>query len=468
MTDHDVDPRIAAWLREEAPAAASPALADTIVRATSRSRQRRGLFAALDGLTPWLAAAGTAAVLVIAVLWWQSSPPVSTEPSLEPPPVATGSESSSPSPTASPSPSPPPSFEVEAWPRVEIPNDPLGGYGGAWPRDVVVGGPGLVAVGSVSPCCADGGYNDHWGAVVWTSSDGRRWELVPELETFGKTGLRSVATDDNGLMVAAGYEVLPPQGQDFADPLFSEEARVWRSTNGIDWVAVPAPAGVVNDIAWSPLGWVAVGSIEGESAIFVSADLESWSSETFGPGQFEHVAAAGGTVVVAGCFGFSPEPGSEPALCPYRTSAGPDAPWLPGTFEGSVSAIVAPPQGGFIAVGAARETGATHESAAAWTSEDGVAWRRSIYPDSASEGFIAAGVHPDGVMAAEAGVGDDRAPRIWLTHGGDPWTLIASLEVLPEQVAPTAVTALAFRDAQYIVLGHVFQGFAQPAAWHGP
>jgi len=471
MTDHDVDERIVEWLREAAPAAASPTLTDTILRATRRSRQRRGWLVAPGGLTPWFAAAGAAAVLVIAVLWWRSSPSVSTQPSVEPSPVATESESSGPSPNDSPSPSP--SFEVDVWPRAEISNPPEGGFAGAWPQDVVLGGPGLVAVGSVSPCCADVGYDDDpWSVAIWTSGDGRRWELVPELETFGKAGLRSVAADADGLMVAAGYQVLPPLEQDPLGPLSRQEARMWQSTNGIDWITVPAPTGIVMDITWSPRGWVAVGSVEEESAIFVSADLESWSTETFGPGQFQRVAAAtDGTVVATGCFGFPSDPGSETVSCPYRTSTGPDEPWLPGTFEGSVRAIVAPRQGGFIAVGAARDMGATRDGAAAWDSEDGVAWQRTVYPDSAPEGFIAASVHPDGVMAAEAAVGTGDAPRIWLTHGANAaaiWTQIGELERGPKQVGSTGVTALAFRDAQYIVLGNLFEVVGQPAAWHGP
>jgi hypothetical protein len=454
MTDHDVDARIASWLRQEAPPTADPGLTDAILAATRRTHQR-GAGVGRAWLSRALLGAGAVAgvLLVAAILggWWQSPPPIGPSPS----PESAASASEAPSAEAMES----PEFETPVWGSVAIPSPDGAGYGGAWPRDVVVGGPGLVVVGSTSPCCADVGYDDDpWSAVIWTSRDGRRWELLPDLDSFGKAGLRAVAAGDDGLMVAAGYEVLPPDPSE-PENLFRMEARLWRSTNGVDWVSVPAPEGEVRDIEWSPLGWVTVGAVGDDAAVSMSSDLATWTTELFGPGAFDHVAVdANGVIVAEGCL-------ADPATatgCGHRVAISTDGQtWAEAELDGSVTAIVGMLEGGFVAVGEA------DGRAAAWGSADGVAWDGDPFPDSGPDGFTAAAVGANGVIAAEAASDAIGGPRIWHSFDGRQWTLIAGLEPIPGQTE-TRVLTLAFRDAQYVVLGNGFRLSGEPSAWYGP
>ena len=459
MTDHELDPRIASWLRHEAPPMANPALTDAILGATRGTRQH----GAWLGRRPWLgravlAAGALAGVLLVAAIlagWWRSPPPIGPSPSPEGSASTAASASAAPSAEAVES----PEFDNPVWGLVAIPNADPAGFGGAWPHDVVVGGRGLVAVGSASPCCADAGYDDEpWSAVIWTSPDGRRWDPLPDLDTFGKAGLRAVAANDDGLMVAAGYEVLPPDPSE-PEHLFQMEARLWRTTDGIDWIGVAAPDGEIRDIEWSPLGWVAVGSVGDDAAVSTSSDLETWTTERFDPGAFDHVAVeANGVIVAGGCLG-----DRAPALdgCGSRVATSSDArTWAEAELDGSVTAIVGLLEGGFAAVGEA------NGRAASWGSPDGVAWDGSSFPDSAPDGFTAAAVGESGVIAAEAASDGTGGPRVWHSFDGRSWTLIAELEPIPGQ-RDTAVRTLAFRDAQYIVLGNGFRDGGEPSAWHG-
>jgi hypothetical protein len=457
MTDHDVDPRLAAWLRHEAPPVASPALTHAVVAATRGTRQRGAWLGSRSWLGRAVLAAGAVAGVLLAAAivagWWRSPLPIGPSPSLE----ASASTAASAAPSAEAIDSP--EFDTPVWGSVAIPNADPAGFGGAWPHDVVVGGPGLVAVGSASPCCADASYDDEpWSAVIWTSRDGRRWELLPDLVSFGKAGLRAVAVNGDGLMVAAGYEVLTPDPSE-PEALLQMEARLWRSTNGIDWISVPAPDGEVRDIEWSPIGWVAAGERGDSAAIWVSSDLETWTTRPFGAGAFDHVAVdSNGVIVAEGCLDI---PATE-LPCGHLVATTTDGQtWVEAELDGSVAAIAGMLEGGFVAVGEA------DGRAASWGSTDGMIWDASSFPDSAPDGFTAASVGENGVIAAEAASDATGWPRIWHSFDGRLWTLIAELEPIPGQ-SDTRVLTMAFRDAQYIVLGNGFRESGEPSAWHGP
>jgi hypothetical protein len=456
MTDHDVDSRIASWLRQEAPPTADPGLTHAVLAATRGTRQHAAWF----GGRPWLGRAligvgAVVGVLLVATILaglWRSPPPVGPSPSPEP--------SASPAASSSAAEAETPDFDTAVWGSVAIPSPEGAGFGGAWPHDVVVGGPGLVVVGSASPCCGDASYDDEpWSAVIWTSRDGRRWELLPGLDTFGKAGLRAVAANDDGVMLAAGYEVLPPDPSE-PEHLFRMAARLWRSTNGIDWIGVSAPEGEIRDIAWSPIGWVAVGAAGDDAAVWISSDLATWTTEVFNPGSFDTIAvdAAGVIVVAGGCLG---DPTTAPG-CGHRVATTSDGQtWAEAELDGSVAAIAGMLEGGFVAVGEA------DGRAASWGSADGIRWDASSFPDSAPDGFTAAAVGENGVITAEAASDATGWPRIWHSFDGRLWTLIAELEPIAGQ-SDTRVLTMVFRDAQYIVLGNGFRDSGEPSAWHGP
>ena len=117
---------------------------------------------------------------------------------------------------------------------------------------VALGGPGLVAVGG-----------DGWGhAMVWTSEDGLTWTLVPHDDAVfaSDTGMAAVAATKAGLVAVGSDEV-------------DRSAAAWTSVDGVEWTRVPDDpttfgghphARITSVIAGGP-GWIAVGTDGKES-----------------------------------------------------------------------------------------------------------------------------------------------------------------------------------------------------------
>ena len=144
------------------------------------------------------------------------------------------------------------------WSRVPHDEAVFGGPGDQWMRSVVVGGPGLVAVG----VDASGGGVGEWDAAVWTSVDGLTWSRVPHDEAvFGGPDTQAMTA------VASGGPGLVAVGREGEHSLYV--AAVWVSSDGLVWSRVrhdEAVFGGENDehlmysvVAAGP-GWIAVGS----------------------------------------------------------------------------------------------------------------------------------------------------------------------------------------------------------------
>ncbi len=119
-----------------------------------------------------------------------------------------------------------------AWARVPDEEGALGGAGMQVVKSVAMGGPGLVVVGGSE----FGGEAD---AAVWVSTDGYTWERVPDEEgVLGGTGIQLINS------VTVGGPDLVAVGQD--DPKGSpavgwvdSDAAVWVSADGYTWTRVP-------------------------------------------------------------------------------------------------------------------------------------------------------------------------------------------------------------------------------------
>lgn len=186
------------------------------------------------------------------------------------------------------------------------------GAGSQTVRSAAIGPAGIVAVGHVS------NVNDI-DASVW-SSDGVNWkQVVDEGGDFGGTGnqdLRAIAFGRGGIVVG---------GED--DGGDDTDAALWKSPDGKAWVrASSAWLGgsgdqVVRDLAWSPVGWVAIGgntaSGDEDAAVWVSSDGLNWGLLRLpifrSPGfqRLQSVIVARGRVVVVGWAGSA---GAEDAL----------------------------------------------------------------------------------------------------------------------------------------------------------
>ncbi len=163
---------------------------------------------------------------------------------------------------------------LRAWSRVSGDAGAFGGDGNQLMNDVVLGGPGEVAVGS------DGlvGGED---AAVWTSPDRMTWSRVPDQTVLGGEGAQAMTSVSAGApgLVAVGYDAV--QGDD--------DAAVWTSSDGTTWSRVLHDEAIfggrgdqiMNDVTRAEPGLVAVGSDgpqgKEHAAVWTSADGTTWS-----------------------------------------------------------------------------------------------------------------------------------------------------------------------------------------------
>lgn len=195
-------------------------------------------------------------------------------------------------------------------------------------RDVIVGGPGLIAVGEggVWGGSENGIEHESSGvAIVWTSPDGTTWTRVPHDENvFGGEGFQkmsSVAAGGPGFVAVGEYE-LNNTGR----------AIVWNSPDGYTWTRVPYdetvfgpdpavdPDQSMSDIAALDYGLIAVGT-----ATWTSPDGNTWTriSDYFTDSNrdgFNNIIVGGPGLIAVG--GSETEQGSAVAAVSIATPEG--------------------------------------------------------------------------------------------------------------------------------------------------
>ncbi len=113
--------------------------------------------------------------------------------------------------------------------------------------DLVAGGPGLVAVGTIGafgPQRSEGSFNSSFDAAVWLSADGRSWRLLRHDEAVlgGLETVRmdAIAVTDHGL-VAVGEERASEVRRSTALAEYFDGAghgAIWTSSDGEHWARV--------------------------------------------------------------------------------------------------------------------------------------------------------------------------------------------------------------------------------------
>jgi hypothetical protein len=264
-------------------------------------------------------------------------------------------------------------------------------------------------------------------SLVWISDDGSDWRLVEDLETFGPSGLTAIAADETATMLAVGYAVQPPPGD--GPDLYLKVGRAWRSTNGVDWVAVDAPDGIYADVVHTSSGWYVGGASSGSPVIWHSSDLGGWATTQLGgTGSIEHLAVgADGTIVAVGCI--EPSRGAPCESVAWAAHAGTGT-WqqAAGTMR-SVTAVVGW-RDGFAAIGSNAEgTGAT-----SWISSDGLRWEAGPAVDGA-QGWALLPLRDILLLGGEAfdEAGNAQA-GLWASPDGLTWQSAAVMAQLPSQV----------------------------------
>ena len=224
---------------------------------------------------------------------------------------------------------------------------------------VIVGGPGLVAVGNVEG-------DDDWAAAIWTSSDGTTWTRVPHDEAvLGQASMQDVTVGGPGL-VAVGND--------------SNGAAVWTSADGISWSRVPPSDSVASWDGEASMTAVTVGGpglvAVGGLTVWTSPDGINWSKvpdvTAFAGGpegypRISTVTAGGPGLVAVGWVDHHAAVWTSPDGVAWSR-----VPHDDGIFGESWTSMsdVIDIGSGLIAVGA------NNGQAAVWSSLDGVAWSR--------------------------------------------------------------------------------------------
>ena len=273
---------------------------------------------------------------------------------------------------------------------------------------VAVGGPGLVAIGS--QCTEDDVANFRcWVPIVWTSEDGAVWTRLPTDETVFEPNsfVTGIEPFDDGLVIVGSTCGEDPGCR----------AAVWTSADGIAWDRsyVDDQAGEIEAVAVGGPGLVAVGyscdeSARCRAAIWTSDDAIAWTAVPYDPDLFgelsedafheiDVVATGGPGLVAMGHIGRQPTvwtsaDGLTWSLIPPDLSG----------IEGSVSVLFAGGPG-LVAVGG--DAGGP----AVWTSIDGTEW---IHQGTRNRGFAPQTVVAFGSGFVAGGATDEGA-AVWLS-----------------------------------------------------
>jgi hypothetical protein len=267
------------------------------------------------------------------------------------------------------------------------------------PHGVVVGPLGMLAFGDV--CC---GTEEQ---ALWRSIDGLHWTRSPLKGGFDQQS----DSVQRAIGLKAGWVAVGAQGQ---------LAAIWTSSDGVDWKVVAGLGkGIVSDVARTPGGVIAVGTIDDvagthDGAIWASKDGIQWArvaatdpaligrDET----ELSQVVPFAGGLFVVGNFGTH----QERVKCEQ--------------LIGMASVGAAPPPDTALSCGWGRE----HH----WLSPDGSSWVR-LPPLDPLPGqppnpgrrpiefrLLAAG-GPGLVLLGEDSLPPDGDARIWVSMDGNAW-----------------------------------------------
>ena len=277
-------------------------------------------------------------------------------------------------------------------PNLEL--EPLPGDVQVGMRDVVPGGPGVVAVGVTA---VDGEPY----AAVWLSPSGRSWERAPDDVSFSGAWMNAVIATSDGSLVAVG-------GRTDGDG--NVEATAWTSPDGLDWTAVAAPAA----------GALGAGS----DAVTHDGRTVAGASDVAERPQ-GGLTAVGATCDSTGCHGVA------------WTLSGQSWSRRAAEFDGLPVAIATDAD----RVNAVGRT----EQAAAWTSEDGVTWKPiTSLPDTGFRELNAL------VETSDLWLTSGSPAEIWVSSDGLDWMLLAPLS---EQFGVGQIRGLASGGGVFVAVG---------------
>ena len=374
-------------------------------------------------------AAVAGAVLLIGIYIGQVGLPIQLGPSASPSAAAsdgspTARPSGRPGPSAAASVPPATAMSFAVWQRLDMPDPAPGVFGGGTPSSVVAFNGGYLAVGTIrTECCAEADPAANAG-VVWTSTDGRDWQLVEAGDTFEHASLSQVVTDGERLIAAGSY------AEPVDDAPSMPVGATWTSSDGVTWQRSSGAA--PSRVAVMPSGLVGVHAGDDGMTSFSSSDGATWTRRGTLPDVEEVstlVARPDGAMVIEIQPGAPLADGSptQDSLVWVTTDG---ANWTGGSsVENARLTSVAPFAGEFVAVGSRTEVLAEGGEVAAitsvWTSPDGMTWQEREtdigHPSENALGVFAVGQAL--VMTVECCGGDlPLVPLARVSEDGASWT----------------------------------------------
>ncbi len=322
---------------------------------------------------------------------------------------------------------PPETLSPSGWSRVPHDADV---FGEARMHSVVAGGPGFVAVGWTGSSPSEGHVDGD--AAVWTSVDGITWEPVPSQgNVFTDGKMARVIVGGPGLVAVGNVE----GDDDWAAAIWtSPDGLTWTRVPHDDAVLGEASMG---DVTVGGPGLVAVGDVESGAAVWTSVDGTIWTRVPHDPAVFGDdsdlsmsAVTVGGPGLVA--VGLDWSGGSTADAVIWTSVDGfvwdrvPHDEDLFGGVGNQAAVSVAVVGTRVVAVGVERSSDI---DAAVWTSEDGIVWQRVPNDQEAlSEGEMwdvtvgGPGLVSVGWIGWVAGQNSDAA--IWTSADGITWERI--------------------------------------------
>jgi len=320
-------------------------------------------------------------------------------------------------------------------------------------RDVLAGGPGLIAVGS--------GTNGTEGgrAAIWTSPDGEDWDLVTLEGRAARGRLTSVTAGPAGF-VAVGGECCP------------DRAAVWTSQDGLAWQRVGDQGSFDGAVMTSTTAWagglVAVGCVVDlectGTAVWTSSNGTDWSrvalGRDIGAAYLGDITASGEVLVAVGTTDRD-QPG-PPAIfvsLDAQTWTRADVPSVPMALS-SVTAGT----DGIVAVGRSLDELTGLPVSLVLTSPDGAAWTTVTSDKFARADVEDILVGPAGyVMSGRLKRGEAGIAAAWHSPDGRTWS-----RVVPGPEGAMRAVAVA-PDGRLVAVGHVTEDErSMPGVWISP
>jgi hypothetical protein len=345
--------------------------------------------------------------------------------------VATGQPPSA-APATSAAATASPERSLGAWKR--LPDEPA--FERSRINDVTEGGPGYVAVGCRFRGASQSGREERCDAAVWTSPDGQKWTRSTQVDGARDATISAVVAGGPGLVSAGAQIKYVPDGAEYS-------AAFWTSSDGIRWNRVPNSEAfkyseASDVVAFGDRMVAAGGSIYSEggpAVVWSSSDGLQWRRENtdeFGGFTGGALGVLGNRLILSGyqdtyC-STSCRRQVWTSLDGTRWTKAPDSPALDGAvgFRPAIAFAGRMLATGFIGQGVYDTDEPPRQTASLWSSADGVAWERITVPApkrSAMGELVSVGAGLIGVGTVHDATGKVTQAISWTSPDGRNWKL---------------------------------------------